>query len=260
MSSILVTGGTGCLGSAVVSRLLDAGHDVRVASRRQRPSDVSLPYSWATVDYRSGVGLAPAVAGVDAIVHCAGSMRVPVDRNLVAAARRGGPHLVYISIVGVDRVPMAYYRSKLAAERLIEKSGLPHTILRATQFHDLIRLMLAALARIPVMPVPDMRIQPVDVGDVAARLADLAVGAPAGRVADMGGPEIHALPGLARSYLRVTGRNRPVVPFRLPGKVFAGYRAGGHLAPGHATGARTFEDYLAAQSNPAALSYRPKPS
>lgn len=258
MSSILITGGTGCLGSTVVSRLLDAGHEVRVASRRQQPSGALLPYSWATVDYRSGVGLAAAVDGVDAIVHCAGSMRVPVDRNLIAAARRGKQHLVYISIVGVDRVPMAYYRSKLAAERLIENSGLPYTILRATQFHDLVRVVLAGLARMPVMPVPDLRFQPIDVGDVAARLAELAAGSPAGRVPDIGGPEIHALPDLARTYLGATGRHRPIMPFRLPGKVFAGYRDGGHLAQEHATAGRTFADYLAAHDNPAALSYRPR--
>lgn len=259
MSAILVTGGTGCLGSAVVSRLLDAGHDVRIASRRPQPDRVSLPYRWATVDYRSGAGLGRAVDGVDAIVHCATSMRVPVEQNLIDAARRAGrPHLVYISIVGVDRIPMVYYRSKLASERLIEQSGLPNTILRATQFHDLIRLVVAALARSPLMLVPDLRFQPVDVGVVADRLVELAAASPVGRAPEVGGPEVRALPDLAREYLQVTGRRRPVVPFRLPGKVFGGYRDGHHLAPANAAPGRTFTDYLAAHHDPAALSYRPE--
>lgn len=261
MSSILVTGGTGCLGSAVVTCLLDAGHEVRIASRRPRPEGRSLPYTWARVDYGSGAGLPIAVRGAEVIIHCAGGMRVPVDESVIQAARRGGgPHLVYISIVGVDRVPMVYYRSKLAAERLIANSGLPYTILRATQFHDLIRVILAVLARSPIMLVPDLRFQPVDVADVAARLAELATRSPVGRAPDIGGPEIHSLPDLAHTYLQATRRRRPIVPFQLPGKVFGGYRAGGHLAPEHATSGKTFADYLAEHPDSAGLSYRPRRS
>lgn len=257
MNKILVTGGTGMLGRVVVARLLAAGHEVRIASRRPQPVGPSRPYPWMTVDYRSGAGLAEAIAGVDVIVHCAGDLRGEVDQQLVVAARGvGAPHLVHISIVGLDRVPLGFYRGRLAAERVIENSGLPWTILRATQFHDLIRFLLAVLARSPVMVVPDFSFQPIDVREVAGRLAELATGAPAGHVPDLGGPDVRHTSDLARVYLQAIGRRRPVLPVRLPGKVFLGYRRGGHLTPDRAVGAVTFEEYLAEHPAPASLSYR----
>lgn len=261
MKSILVTGGTGVLGRAVVDHLLSAGHQVRVASRRPQPPDGSRPYGWSVVNYRSGRGLDSAVAGVDAIVHCAGEFRgVEVDRNLAAAARRaGGPLFVYISIVGVDRVPLGYYRAKLAAERLIADSGVPHTILRATQFHDLIRVGFAALVRAPVLVVPELSVQPIDVGEVAAQLAELAAGSPEGRVPDLGGPRVRSMRDLARAYLRATARRRPVLAVRLPGEAFHGYQRGGHLAPDRAVGRVSFEDYLASYPAPLSTSYRRRP-
>jgi putative NAD(P)-binding protein len=131
----------------------------------------------------SGRGLAAAVADVAVIVHCASNPlrpRVDIDgtRNLVEAAREAGIwHLVDISIVGVDRVPSRYYQAKLQAERLIQASGLPWTILRATQFHQLVLLVAEHLARLPIVPVPAATsFQPIDAAEVADRLASLAAG------------------------------------------------------------------------------------
>ncbi|HEX3815074.1 MAG TPA: NAD(P)H-binding protein [Mycobacteriales bacterium] len=251
MASILVTGGTGTLGRAVVDLLVARQHDVRVASRQARGPEAT-PYALQTVDYRTGRGLVEACAGVDAVILSTRSMRGEVDRQVVQAAKRaGGPHLIYISIVGVDRIPFGYYRMKLAAEREIENSGLPFTILRATQFHDLIRGLLARSARLPVMPVPRLRFQPVDVHDVAARLVELAEQAPTGRAPDFGGPEIRPLAELARLYLRATHRRRYTVQFGIPGQAYAAFRDGMHLAPEHAAGQLTFAEYLTGMAGPA---------
>ncbi|MER7778719.1 SDR family oxidoreductase [Streptomyces sp. NPDC096191] len=244
MTDILVTGGTGTLGRLVTERLRTDGHEVRVLSRHSRPYAVDLR--------ENGGGLDAALGGVETVVHCATSPRGGDERaasNLVAAARRAGvAHLVYISIVGVDRVPLGYYRSKLAVERTVEESGLGWTVLRATQFHDLVVQVLQALAKAPVLPLPaGIRDQPVEVAEVADRLAALAAGAPAGRVADMGGPEVRTFESLARAYLRATGRRRAVVKVPLAGKTYRAFRAGGHLAPGRAVGTGTFEEYLAAR-------------
>ena len=230
----------------MVGLLRQAGHDVRVASRR---TGAGL----ATVDWKTGAGLADAVAGVDVVVHCAAQFRGnDVEHRLIAAARAAGVgHLVHISIVGVDKIPLAYYRGKLAAEKLIESSGLPWTVLRATQFHDLLGAVLAASARLGVMVVPDLRFQPVDAREVAGRLAELAVAAPAGRVADMAGPVVHDIRELARIYLLATARCRLVVPIRLPGKAFRALRAGHNLAPAHADGTITFASHLT--SHPVSL-------
>ncbi|MFI1163958.1 SDR family oxidoreductase [Streptomyces sp. NPDC020801] len=241
MTTILVTGGTGTLGRLVVERLRADGHEVRVLSRH------TLPYA---VDLREGgPGLDAAVAGVDTIVHCASSPRGGDEEaaaHLIAAARRAGVgHLVYISIVGVDRVPFGYYESKLAVEKLIGESGLGWTVLRATQFHDLLATLFEALAKPPVVLLPaGVRDQPVEVAEVAARLAELALAPPAGRVPDMGGPEIRTLDSLARAHLKATGRRRPVLRIPLAGRAYRGFREGGHLAPARAVGKRTFEEYL----------------
>ncbi|MBZ6230758.1 SDR family oxidoreductase [Streptomyces olivaceus] len=241
MTTFLATGGTGTLGRLVAERLREGGHEVRVLSRRSKPYAVDLREGGGTLD--------TALDGVDTVVHCATTPRGGDERaatNLVAAARRAGvAHLVYISIVGVDRVPLGYYRSKLAVERLVEQSGLGWTVLRATQFHDLVVQVLQALTRPPVAVLPaHAEDQPVEVAEVADRLAGLAVGAPAGRVADVGGPEVRTFESLARAYLEATGRRRRVVRVPLAGKTYRAFRAGGHLAPGRAVGTRTFEEYL----------------
>jgi uncharacterized protein YbjT (DUF2867 family) len=261
-ASILVTGGTGTLGRAVVQRLTaEPGTQVRVLSRRSAPSGPG-PADWATGDLRDGRGVDAAVSGAGVIVHCAttlGKGDVDVARHLIDAARRaGGPHLLYISIVGVDRVPVGYYKSKLEVERQVESSGLPWTVLRATQFHQLILRGCEMLARLPVLPVPAATsFQPIDAVEVAVRLAELATGPPAGRVPDVGGPEIRGAGDLARCYLKARGRRRGVLPVRLPGAVFAGYRGGYHLAPDHATGRVTFAQFLAERFGPTGTAKRP---
>jgi len=241
---ILVTGGTGTLGRAVVERLLAAGREVRVLSRRPAPATGAAPYTWMTGDLRTG-----------GIIHCASGPRgdVQAARRLIEAAHRAGaPHLIYISIVGVDRVPLGYYRAKLDVERLIESSGLPWTILRATQFHDLILHGCGTLARLPVILVPaGTSFQPIEVGEVADRLVELSTAAPAGRVPDMGGPEVRSTRDLAYQYLRAADRHRRVLPVRIPGAIFSAFRVGGHLAPDRAVGRLTFEEFLAERVIPA---------
>jgi uncharacterized protein YbjT (DUF2867 family) len=242
MTTILVTGGTGTLGRLVTERLRADGHDVRVLSRRSRPYGVDLREGGAALD--------GAVEGVDTVVHCASTQTGGDEKaaaHLISAARRAGVgHLVFISIVGVDRVPFGYYKAKLGVEKMVEESGLGWTVLRATQFHDLPVTLFRALAKSPVVLLPaGVRDQPVEVGEVADRLAELAAGEPAGRVADMGGPEIRTLESLARAYLKATGRRRPVLNVPLWGKAYGGFRGGGHLTPEHAVGKVTFEKYLA---------------
>lgn len=250
MRTILVTGGSGTLGRPVVEDLRGNGHRVYSLSRHPSPKD---PFSFA-VDLRTGAGLARAMRGVDTVVHCASTPTggdIESATHLIHAAREAGvTHLVYISIVGVDQVPMGYYRDKYTVERALEVSGrggLGWTVLRATQFHNMIRRVCAGVARSPLMPVPDVDVQPIDVGEVASRLAHLAAGDPAGRVPDMGGPRVESFPDLAQAYLDSVGRRRRILPLRLPGPTFAAYRAGLHLAPEHAVGRTTFEEFLRAE-------------
>jgi uncharacterized protein YbjT (DUF2867 family) len=253
---ILVTGGTGTLGRLVVPLLLDAGRNVRVLSRGRGEAEDGIEL--VTGDLDTGEGIDAAVEEAEIIVHLAGSSKGDEIKtlNLVkAVSRAGAPHLVYISVVGADRVPVesridramfGYVASKLAAERVVAESGLPWTTLRATQFHDLMLTTARQMARLPVVPVPSgVRFQPVDTGEVAAELVELALGAPAGLVPDVAGPRVYEMADLVRSYLRASGKRRPIVPVRLPGKAAKAFRAGANLAPERAVGRRTWEEFLA---------------
>ena len=255
-SRILVTGGTGTLGRHLVPRLRDAGCAVRVLSRSAHEAADGVEY--VTGDLLKNEGIQAAVDGAGIIVHCAGGRKGDDDatRNLAAAASRAGArHLVYISVVGADRIPVVsgadramfgYFGFKLAAERVITGSGVPWTTLRATQFHDLSLTVAEQLAKLPAIPVPaGVRFQPVDTGEVAARLVELALGAPAGLVPDMAGPRVHTMADLLREYLRARGERRLLVPVRLPGQAARAVRAGANLAPDRAVGRRTWEDFLA---------------
>lgn len=254
---ILVTGGTGTLGRLVVARLLDAGRTVRVLGRHipeQRVGGVE----YVTADLGTGEGADAAVEGARIVVHLAGSGTGDDDkaRHLVQAAKRAGVrHIVYISVVGADRVPVVsgvdrkmfgYIAAKLAAERIIAESGIPWTTLRATQFHDLLLLVAEGMAKLPVIPVPKgLKAQPVDAADVADRLVELTLDAPAGLVPDLAGPKVYDAADLFRGYLRATHRRRPIMPIRLPGKAARAMVGGGNLNPERAAGTRTWEEFLA---------------
>ncbi len=226
-TTVLVTGATGTLGRPTVEKLRAAGHDVRSLSRRSGPGLL-------TGDLLTGTGLGDALAGVHTVVNLASAPRqddVAATRNLVlGAAAAGVGHLVHISIVGVDDIPLPYYRMKLATERVVTGAEVPFTILRATQFHSLIEIIFRVQRFLP------------------------AVLAPAGRVPDIGGPEVRPFPEFGRVWARATGTRRPVAPVRLPGRTFRAYAAGHGLVPGRPYGRTTFEDFLAARhgSRPAA--------
>ncbi|RFU40862.1 NAD-dependent epimerase/dehydratase family protein [Actinomadura logoneensis] len=245
---ILVTGGTGTLGSLLVPLLREAGHPVRVLSRHARPAADGVEF--VSCDLLAGEGIDDALAGAETVVHLAGGPKGDdvATRNLAgAAARTGARHLVYVSVTGVEGVPMAWLRTKLESERAVADSGVPWTTLRPAQFHSLVLGIVAKMAKMPVVPAPGaLTFQPVDERDVAARLAELVLGEPAGLVPDLAGPADFTLPELLRGYLAATGRRRPMLPVRMPGKIGRAYREGRNLArQGAMRGTRTWEDYLA---------------
>jgi uncharacterized protein YbjT (DUF2867 family) len=252
---LLITGGTGTLGRLVLPRLLDTGAKLRVLSRSDHPSGDGVDF--VTGDLATGAGLQTAMDGVGTVVHCAGSAKGDDEkaRHLVRAASRAGVgHIVYISVVGADRIPVVsatdramfgYFAAKRGAEEIIADSQLPWTTLRATQFYDLILKVAQGLAKLPIVPVPAAPYQPIDAGEVADRLVELALGAPAGLVPDLGGPRVYDLPELVRSCLRATHRRRIVLPMRPPGKAGRAVRAGATLTPDRMVGRKTWEEFLA---------------
>jgi uncharacterized protein YbjT (DUF2867 family) len=247
--TVLVTGAAGTLGRVLLPRLV--GSQTRAMSRRARPEP-----GWVIADLTSGDGLAEAIRGVAAVVHLAtaagpgraAATDVEGTRRLIAAADQAGVrHLVYVSIVGIDRVPMSYYRAKLAAEELVRGGPAPWTIVRATQFPQLIDRLLTASSRLGVLIADRSAVaQPVHPEDVAGRIVTALADGPAGGTVEFGGPEALPLGELARRWQRARGSSRPVLPVRLPGRIGRELRAGALTTRAQPAGVLTWDDYLAA--------------
>jgi len=242
--TVLVTGASGTLGAAVLPRLAKDGHDVRPTSRHAKPG-------WVCADLASGAGVTVAVGGADAIVHLAsgGGRNRQTDiagtQRLITAAKTAGVrHFLYVSIVGVDRVPLGYYKTKLEAEAQVRVGEVPWTILRATQFPQLIDQLITISGRLGVL-VEDrsLLVQPVAIEDVADRIAGLLAEGPAGAV-EFGGPSALRFGELAEAWQRARRTSKPVLPIRLPGRIGAAVRAGALTTTAQPTGTRTWQDYL----------------
>ena len=254
MSRILVTGGTGVLGHEIVKQLGGTEHTIRIMSRRSQPATLQANQEWAQADLETGAGLKEAVAGVDVILHAASNPRqntyqadVVGTRKLLEQAKIANvAHFVYISIVGIERIPFAYYNVKVEAENVIKASGVPNTILRATQFHDFVDILATTADRFkPFLFLPiDFQIQPVDVGEVAARMIQIAAYQPAGLLPDMGGPEVFRARDLVKIWLKTRGMRRIVLPLPMLGKVAHGFRNGYNTCPDHRDGKITWAQWL----------------
>ena len=245
MSVVLVTGGSGTFGRKLVPLLAERGHEVRVLSRR--------PGAGTHVgDLVTGAGVANAAVDAELIVHAATDNGVRTGRtdlmqttNLLSAAT-GCRHLLYLSIVGVDDIPFGYYQRKLACEQTIEASSVPHTTLRATQFHELIDKTLRVVSRWPVALLPlSFRFQSVAATEVAARAAELLDAEPLGRAPDFGGPQVLTGRQIVADWRAARGRPRAVIGVRLPGEVARAFTQGRNTCPDHADGRQTWAEFLA---------------
>ncbi|MGO4595225.1 SDR family oxidoreductase [Leifsonia sp. 2TAF2] len=243
--TILVTGGTGRIGREVVPLLRAAGREVRVLSRHPQATDDPgvQQLEGDTVECR---GLDAAFAGAGTVLHLAGGARGDdrAARNVAEAARRAGTgHLILISVVGAARMPIGYFRAKAEAERIIEESGVPWSILAVSQLHEFVLPLVRGLSRLPITPAPrGLRFEPVHRAEVAARLAELALSRPAGRVPDLAGPEVLDVAALVAAF---AGRPRSTVRVPLAGAIGRAYREGDNLADASAVrGERTWSDFV----------------
>jgi uncharacterized protein YbjT (DUF2867 family) len=210
---VLVTGGGGTLGRELLKAATAAGYGVRATSRGAGTRRVLAGVEWARMDLATGDGLADA-------------------------------------LVGVDAVPVAYYRQKLAAEQALGESGVPFTIQRITQFHSFVDALLEKAARVPlVMPLPtDFKFQPIDEGEAAARLLECLAAGPQGRAPDFGGPEVLTLGDMADEWRHARRVRRWPVHVPIPGAAAAALRAGKNTAPSGARGVTRWSEWLARSS------------
>lgn len=249
--NVLVTGGTGTLGRHVVMLLRQSGHRARIFSRHTRGHVDAVQG-----DLRTGLGIERAVSGMDAIIHTATGGRqsltsradVKATRRLINAAQQAGiKHFVYVSIVGMEGVQFPYYKTKLAAEGVVKEDKVPWSILRATQFHDLMESFLNGFSRVPgTTMIPfDWKFQPVDSREVAQRLADVVLRSPQKMLPDFGGPEVRDFKGIAESWLNARHEHRRLVNLRVPFRFSKQWAEGALLTPDHKDGKITFDRYLA---------------
>jgi uncharacterized protein YbjT (DUF2867 family) len=208
---ISIIGATGLIGSKVVDLLKRDGHDVVAASRA------------TGADVLTGAGLADALTGADVLVDVTNAPSFEDDpvmdfftrssANLVAAAKEAGVgHYVALSIVGVDGLPESgYMRAKVVQEKTIVGSGLPYTIVRATQFQEFAAAIVGSLESDDEVRTPDALIQPIAADDVVAEVARVAVGSPVNGVVNIGGPDKISFSDLARGVLAKQGADKAVV-------------------------------------------------
>jgi len=253
MTRVLLTGGTGVLGRELLPRLTAAGHKVRLMSRRAGESNAAGDVEWAQADLLTGAGVAEAVAGIEAIVHAASSpfkKTVETDvegtrRMLEAAKAAGVGHAYYISIVGIDKLTYSYYKAKLATERVVEGSGVPFTILRATQFHTLLDTFLRSIfKRGPFIICPGKTyFQLIDAGEVAQHMVDTLAKGPSGMLPDIGGPKVQSVKEIAQAWMAARGRKHILLPMPPIGPLGA-VAGGANTCPEQKFGKITWEDWL----------------
>lgn len=219
----LVTGASGPLGSALIRQLVSRGLPARGMARSAKPAELSA--EWVRADLLSGEGLDAAVQGVGTVVHCASNPRSSQDDlaavdQLIGALKKSRPaRLVYVGIAGIDlaAVALPYYAMKLEVERRIVASGLPHAIVRATQFHPFVEFILSKLdVKLAVIAPRKIVLQPVSLEFVAERLADHAAGGELGRLPDVHGPEYLDFRELATQWLSARQRQTRVLNLPLP--------------------------------------------
>ncbi len=208
---VVVIGGSGLIGSRLVKLLAQAGHEVVAASPSRGVNAVT------------GEGLAAALAGADVVVDSANAPSfedAPVldfftrsSRNLAAAAKVAGvKHLVALSVVGTERLQQGgYFRAKLVQEQTLAAAELPHTILRATQFHEFVGAIVAGGMKDGAVHLPPALLQPVAADDVAQALADVVAAGPVNGMIELGGPEIAPLADFAQSYCTAHGSAQRIV-------------------------------------------------
>lgn len=245
--SVTILGGTGLLGRRLAKVLVSEGIDVVIAGRSAGDAGVEA-------DLETGGGLSDAIATATTIVHLASNPRKP-DQVDIAGTQRllplvGDRHLVYMSIVGVDRHPLPYYKAKLATEQMIRESRVRFSILRATQFHHFLAFLISKMAKPLVCLTPRGYVfQPIATDEVARHLADIARTGPTGMLPDLGGPEVLGIDHLARTYMTAIGKERPLVKIPVPGKASRAFRSGLHTNPERAVGKRTWDEYLSTLRN-----------
>ncbi|GAB3964968.1 NAD(P)H-binding protein [Spirosoma terrae] len=261
MNKILVVGGSGVLGSSVVATLQQEQADFLSGSRKPIKNDSysvvsqSTNTPWQRIDLATGEGLRQALEGVDTVFHLASAptkignepFDVVATRNLLNALNQSDvKHLIYSSIVGVDTIQYSYYRAKRSAERLIQASQIPYTILRATQFHNLLDFAIGKLLSLPIGFIPrQLKVQPIHVDTVTAELYRLVQAGPQQTIINLGGPKVYDVGTMTQLWMKARNVSKPVIPIPTVGSLMKSLAKGENTCPNKkAIDSADWEEYL----------------
>jgi len=245
---IAIAGGTGMVGRHITAAARRRGHEVAVLSRSRG------------VDVLSGEGLDAALEGADVVIDALNHMSqnarrateffTTTSRNLLEAEERtGARHHIVLSIVGLEAADAGYYAAKLAQERQVEASALPHTIARAAQFHEFAGQVITLTTLGPLTLAPRLLARPVAAREVGEHLVDIAEDGPARRAPDLVGPQEETLAEMIRRQYAHDGISRRVVELRLPGTYGRGIASGALRGDPETAriGTMTFDEWLGSE-------------
>ena len=244
-----MTGSTGQLGSALLNQLKGSDYEVKITSRRK--PEIIGHFEWVYSDLLSGEGLEEAVKDVDVIIHAATS---PVKNSRFIEVSglekflsklQHVKHFIYPSIVGIEEIPLKYYKLKYEAEELVKNSSVPYTIVRGTQFHGFVENLLLSKPLFKRYIIPgSIKFQSVDVGEFANHLINLINKGPQGRTDDFGGPDVMTLREMAELKIKMNNETNKVLNISLPGKLYKSFFDGKNTDFIQKMGKITFEEYL----------------
>lgn len=250
MDNILITGATGTLGKEIIKQLAGIGQ-INIISTKENPGFAEQVNSFKAdlTDLES----LDTVSTAEIIIHCASNpanakmVDLKGTENLLTVVDKNKlKHFIYVSIAGVDKSQFPYYMIKRAAEQMVIASGIPFTILRATQFHDFVlnRMIKPFDSGVDLKVPAGLKFQSIDITEVAAKIKQLTVGNPANDIITIAGPEILTIEEMSATYLKTLYRTDPVKTEMMPGERFDMLRSGINLCKEHTFGKITWQQYL----------------
>ena len=251
MKNILITGASGTLGKELC-KVLSANNTPYIAISRNE-MDIDPPAKWMYADLNSGEGLNKLPSKIDTVIHLAtnasnkNSASDPELTNemLKFSRTKNVSHFIYMSIVGIDKIPYPYYEQKLQSENYVISGNLPFTILRATQFHQLIDFFLSNSLKFPIALLPKKyKFQPIAPKSVAEKLYAISQAEPLNGIVNIGGPEILTFGELYKDWLKAKGRKALVINLPLPGKRSQAFVNGYNTCEEKDTEGTTWKEYL----------------
>ncbi|CAF4527044.1 unnamed protein product [Rotaria sp. Silwood1] len=265
MVKVLIVGGTGPVGQTLSKLFLSSQTPFLIGSRNpisinnENDNVASQSTSnWIHMDLTKNEGINKSIDDdVDTILYLASLPQAttndgqPIDitltKNLLNSIQKKNiKHLVYLSIVGVDKMPFSYYKGKLECERLIKESGIPYTILRATQFHSLVEDFANYLLNYPMDTISKVaKIQPIQIEAVAMELAKIVKEPPLNSTYDIGGRKIYTMKEIADSLLEARPEKKPTVNMPIIDEILNGFAEGYNTCDNISLNSNTWEEYLA---------------